>query len=157
VQQLFDIQSFIFKVLILWYFPILDIVLAHWPYHLTRVKLYLLLIYHPMGLMGPTKSNPHFVNGSNGNVVTNLIMFMLLGFMFFDIHHKIYKNSWYPCEEWAPYHTWRNFLMVMYAKKWQLSTFCCNLVRMVITSSRSRQQRNTMSYPRQVTFHHGEP
>ncbi len=51
--------------------------------------------------MGPTKYNPHFVNGPNCNVVTNLSMFMLLGFMFFDIHHKIYKNSWYPCEKWA--------------------------------------------------------
>jgi len=35
-------------------------------------KMYLLSVNHPASLIGPTKSNPHFKNGSFGKVVTNL-------------------------------------------------------------------------------------
>jgi len=35
-------------------------------------NMYLFPIYLLVGIIGPTKSNPHFINGSFGRVVTNL-------------------------------------------------------------------------------------
>ncbi len=34
--------------------------------------MYLLLINRSVGLIGPTESNPHFINGYSSKVVTNL-------------------------------------------------------------------------------------
>jgi hypothetical protein len=34
-------------------------------------KIYLFLIYIHVGLIGPTKSSPHFINGSYGRLVTS--------------------------------------------------------------------------------------
>jgi hypothetical protein len=51
---------------------------------LVVTNIYLMFAYHPMGLMGPTKSNPHFVNGFDGNVVTNFAMPILVKFLIFS-------------------------------------------------------------------------
>jgi hypothetical protein len=34
--------------------------------------IYLLLVNRPIGLIGPTKSKAHFINGSFGKTMTNL-------------------------------------------------------------------------------------
>jgi hypothetical protein len=40
-------------------------------------RIYLLLVNHPTSLIGPTKSNPHFIYGSLGKVITNLAKFCM--------------------------------------------------------------------------------
>jgi hypothetical protein len=35
------------------------------------IKIYLFLTYLQVGLIGPTKSSPHFINGSFGRLVTS--------------------------------------------------------------------------------------
>jgi hypothetical protein len=45
-----------------------------------------------MGLMGPTKSNPHFVNGFDGSVVTNFAMPILVKFLIFSHSSKDLQN-----------------------------------------------------------------
>jgi hypothetical protein len=36
-------------------------------------RIYLLPVNHPIGLIGPTKLNAHFMNGSFGKIMTNLV------------------------------------------------------------------------------------
>jgi len=72
-------------------------------------QIYLLFAYHPMGFIGPTKSNPHFVNGFDGNVVTNFAMPILVKFVIFHTHQNICKTSWYFCEKWATNTCIQNF------------------------------------------------
>jgi hypothetical protein len=48
--------------------------------YLVATRMYLFLIYLLMGLIGSTKSNPHFMKGFTGNEVINFAM--LLGIRF---------------------------------------------------------------------------
>jgi hypothetical protein len=48
------------------------LVSTHLVTYVVATIMYLLLVNHPIGLIGQTKSSPHFINGSYGKVVTNL-------------------------------------------------------------------------------------
>ncbi len=37
-------------------------------------KMYLFLMYFPISFIGPIKFNPHFVNGSDGSVITSFVI-----------------------------------------------------------------------------------
>ncbi len=48
---------------------------THFVTYLVATKMYWLLDYFLACLIGPMKSNPHFLNGFSSNVVTNLAKF----------------------------------------------------------------------------------
>jgi hypothetical protein len=48
------------------------LVSIHLVAYVVATRMYLLLVNHPIGLIGSTKSSPHFINGSYGKVVTSL-------------------------------------------------------------------------------------
>jgi hypothetical protein len=50
-----------------------------------------------MGLIGLTKSNPHFMKGFVGNEITSFAMLFVLDFMFVNNYHKFGNIGEHPC------------------------------------------------------------